>query len=109
MSKYRRPLDDDTLLSISVSATISRHRFDTDPADMLAEVRELAGDRTDILTWEAGTWAGYYGRDLGVQPAFTEALRAIGSEEAFALGRKRRAEPAHSAPNPPERRNVSNP
>lgn len=93
-----------TLLSLKLSATITRHQFDADATAVIAEIRELAGDRTDILAEVAGRWAGFHGQTLGVQPAFAEAIRAIGSEEAFELGRKRSAERMHSAPNPPELR-----
>lgn len=100
----RRPLDPDTMLGVTISATISRHRYDKDPTDLIGELRELAGDRADILAQEAGRWAGYYGEDLGVQPALVDALRSLpGAEEWVALGHQRRAAGGHSAPNPPER------
>ena len=105
MSRYRRPLDDDTMLNISISAAITRHQFDADATAALAEIRELAGDRTDILAEVAGRWAGFYGDDLGVQPALVDALRALpGAEQWVELGIERRSAGKHSAPNPSEKR-----
>ena len=72
----RRPLDPDTMLGVTISATISRHRYDKDPTDLITELLQLAGDRGDILAQEAGRWAGFYGEDLGVQPELVAALRS---------------------------------
>lgn len=102
MSQYRQPLDPDTALGIRISATISRHRYDTDPTTLLAELNEMAHGHPEILAEQAGGWVGYYGHDLGVQPALVNALRSLpGAEEWVALGQQRRAAPMHGAPEPP--------
>lgn len=84
-------LSKDTLLSISLSATIARHKYSRDPSQAVAELMAEAGARTDLLAEEAGLWVGFYESDPDVQ-SMVAALREIpGSEQWVELGRLRRS------------------
>ncbi len=56
----RTGLHPDVALDITLSATCSRNRYTDDPGPVIAELRALAGRRTDILARVAGSFAGYY-------------------------------------------------
>lgn len=52
----------------------------------------MAHGHAKILAEQAGGWVGYYGHDLGVQPALVDALRSLpGAEQWVGLGQQRRA------------------
>lgn len=85
------------LLDIELSALCSRERYTTDPEPVIAELRQLAGKRTDILAEVAGLWAGYFG-DEYTRPLADALLTIDGVEPWAELGRTRRGAPPHSAP-----------
>ncbi|MFK4760282.1 hypothetical protein ACI3KS_05040 [Microbacterium sp. ZW T5_45] len=89
-------LHPDTLLSIRLSATMSRNRYTSDPGPVIDELRQIAGDRLDILADEVGTWIGYFEDDH--TRTLTTALRALplDMDDAIALGQRRRHEPPPS-------------
>ena len=89
-------LHPDTLLSIHLSATMSRNRYTSDPGPVIDELRQIAGDRLDILAEEVGRWIGYYEDDH--TRTLTTALRALplDMDDAIALGQFRRHEPPPS-------------
>lgn len=98
----RSPLSPETLLDIELSSTCSRHRWDEDPAEVLAELQRTAGERPDILAEVAGTWIGFY-EDDPVQQALLAGLRTIpGIDGWIAVGRERR-EPSHRTPFRPRK------
>lgn len=92
-----RPLDPDTLLSIALSAICSRNQYTDDPGPVIAELTATAGDRTDLLAREAGTWSGFYD-DEYTHTLAVALLEIPGAGEWIALGQKRRAAPWHSTP-----------
>lgn len=88
-------LDPRTALGVKLSATMSRHKYTNDPAAVVAELRELAGDDTALLAEEVGSWIGFYGNDEGVG-TLTTALRGMTDLDLqpwIELGQKRRAAP----------------
>ncbi|WP_404475120.1 hypothetical protein [Microbacterium aerolatum] len=92
-----RPLDADTSLGVRLSAICSRNRYTDDPAPVIAELLEAAGDKTEILAREVGTWAGFYDSE------HTHALAAAqleipGAAEWEPVGRERRTMGWHSTP-----------
>lgn len=92
-----KPLDPDTALGVKLSAICSRSRYTTDPAPVIAELLETAGDRTDILAEEAGTWSGFF--DSEHTHTLAVALLEIpGAAEWAVVGRERRGTPWHSTP-----------
>ena len=85
----------DTLLGIHLSTICSRNQYTRDPGPVLDELRTVAGDRTDILTREIGTWVGYYEDEHTI--ILTTALRTLpGLEPWIQLGQQRRGAPRHS-------------
>lgn len=90
-------LSPDTLLDIELSALCSRHRYTTDPAPVLDELRRRAGARTDILARVAGTWAGYY-RDEHTATLADALLTIDGADEWVQLGKRRSSAPPHKNP-----------
>ncbi|MEV7827340.1 hypothetical protein [Microbacterium enclense] len=54
------PLHPAVALGIHLSTICSRNRYTTDPAPVIAELLEVAGDRGDVLAFAVGRWAGYY-------------------------------------------------
>lgn len=92
-----RGLDPDTKLSVLIDAICSRNRYTTNPAPVIAELLEVAGDRRDILAEAVGTWVGYFDDDY--IRILTTALRELpGLEPWIALGEYRRAQRPHSTP-----------
>lgn len=87
-----RGLSPERLLTVHLDAICSRNRYTTDPAPVIAELYERAGDRTDILTEAVGTWVGYFEDDY-TRPLCT-ALRAFPDLEPWIeLGQHRRSMP----------------
>ncbi len=93
----REHLDDDTRLTILLSATITRHRYDADTAAVIAELRELAGGRDGVLVETAGTWAGYHSEDPH-SARLVAALRSLPGAEAWVEEGRRRAGMWHETP-----------
>lgn len=92
-------LTPDTRLSIHLDAICSRNRYTTDPAPVIAELRETAGDRVDVLTESVGTWVGFFEDDI--TRVLCDALRELPDLEPWiALGKERRARPDHRTPRP---------
>lgn len=83
------------MLGIRLSTICSRNRYERDTAPVIAELLEVAGDRGDVLAYEAGRWAGYY--DEGHTAALVAAIIAEvpGAADWTHVGRARRAAPAH--------------
>lgn len=85
------------MLSIELSAICSRNRYTTDPEPVLAELRQAAGARHDILAEVAGSWAGYY--DGQYTHTLASALRTIPGADAWVgHGAERRSAAPHRAP-----------
>ncbi|MDR6142025.1 hypothetical protein QE375_001579 [Microbacterium foliorum] len=91
-----RGLSPDVALSIEISAVMSRNKYTDDPAPVIAELYETAGDRIDLLTTEVGGWVGYYEDDY--TRVLTTALRALPLDLAdeIARGLERRGMGHHS-------------
>ena len=90
-----RPLHPDTLLGIRLSAICSRHRYDHDTAPVIAELLEVAGDRGNLLAFEAGRWAGYYDDEHTAALVAAIITEIPGAAAWTHEGRSRRAVPAH--------------
>lgn len=86
-----RPKTAEELTRIAILGVASRNQDTTDPAAVIGEMRELAGDHEQWFLEEAGNWAGYMSR-AGALPhdrPLVEAILAIpGTEEAVELGRR---------------------
>jgi hypothetical protein len=90
-------LSPDTLLSIHLGAIMSRARYTSDTAFVIAELTETAGDRLEVLQEAVGTWIGFYEDDY--TRTLADALRDIpGVEPWIAVGVERRAIPDHRTP-----------
>lgn len=90
-------LSPDTLLSIHLGAIMSRARYTSDPAPVIAELLEAAGDRVEVLREAVGTWIGFYEDDY--TRALCDGLRSIPGVEAWIVeGARRRAVPNHRTP-----------
>jgi len=90
-------LSADVRLGVHLSAICARNQYTTDPESVIAELRQLAGARDDILVQEAGTWAGFHEADPNVQ-LLTDALKELpGVGPWVELGRKRWRAPMHGA------------
>lgn len=86
-------LHPDVLLSVQLGAVIGRDQYSSDQTLIdakIAEIRELAGVRTDILNREVGSWVGYY--DSPETKSLVVALLAAfpGAVPWLSLGRERR-------------------
>ncbi|MCA1306953.1 hypothetical protein LC082_08580 [Microbacterium esteraromaticum] len=92
-----RPLDPLTALSIELSATMSRHKYTSDSETAIGELRQLAADHPSILATEAGRWAGFHETDPH-STALVDALKAISTPDAIALGRSRFMAGSHTTP-----------
>lgn len=91
-------LSADTLLSIHLGAILSRNRYTSDPAPVIAEMLETAVDRAEVLQEAAGTWVGFY-EDDHVR-TLCDALRDIpGVARWIVVGTERRAIPHHRTPD----------
>lgn len=84
-------------LSVTLDAICSRNRYTSDPAPVVAELLETAGDRTDVLAESVGTWVGFF-EDAYTQTLCTALRELPGLEEWIALGRCRRNLPDPSTP-----------
>lgn len=94
----------DTALDIRLSAIITRGKFTTDPAPVIAELRATAGTRVDVLRGTVGTWIGYFGGDEHLRILVDALLAEFGADTlqpAIELGRSRRGV-GHTTPPPPE-------
>ena len=90
-------LGPDTLVSIHLGAIMSRARYTSDPAPVIEELTDTAGDRVEVLQEAVGTWIGFYEDDY--TRTLADALRAIrGVEPWIAVGVERRAVPDHRTP-----------
>lgn len=90
-----RPLHPDVALGIRLSAICSRNRYTSDPGPVIAELLEAAGDRTDVLAYEVGRWAGYYD-DEHTAVLVAAIVRDIPGAAAWTHeGRAKRSAPAH--------------
>ena len=58
-----RPLHLAAMRGIHLSAICSRNRYERHAAPVIAELLQVAGDRTDVLAFEAGRHAGSYDAD----------------------------------------------
>lgn len=86
-----RPKTAEELTRIAIAGLASGCQDTTDPAPVIARMRELAGDHEDWFLEEAGNWAGYVSRSgvLPHQRPLVEAILATpGTEEAVELGRR---------------------
>jgi hypothetical protein len=90
-----RPLHPDVALGIHLSTICSRSRYTTDPAPVIAELLDVAGDRGDVLAYEAGRWAGYYDDEhtAVLVAAIVESIPGAGRWAPE--GRAKRSAPAH--------------
>lgn len=84
-----RRLDPERALEISINGTARRRAADnTDTLTAVAELRELAGDRTDVMAKELGAiLGGYLGSPLSspldLKAAYLLALAGGGEEHAL--------------------------
>lgn len=90
-----RPLDPDVALGIRLSTICSRNRYTTDPGPVIAELLEVAGDRGDVLAFEAGRWAGYYDDEHTAVLVAAIVADVPGGAAWTGEGRARRAAPPH--------------
>jgi hypothetical protein len=96
----RSPLDQDTMLDVTLSAICARNQYTRDPAPVIAELIAAADGRDDVLAQAAGIWAGYF--DAAETSTLATALRMLpGTATWVAEGRRRRGIPRHGAPIPP--------
>lgn len=93
----RSGLDPDTALDVRLSAICGRNQYTKDPAPVIDELHQAAGDRLDILARVAGRWAGFYDSPH-TAPLCSALLLIPGALEWVALGRARRDAGSHSAP-----------
>lgn len=92
------PLDRDAALLVSLHAVCSRNKYTRDPGPVLAEPREIAAGRDDLLVQAAGVWAGYEDSDEWSRPLAQALLELPGTAEWAQLGRQRRRLPVNSGP-----------
>ncbi|MGN7969037.1 hypothetical protein [Microbacterium sp. 22296] len=90
-----RPLHPDVALGIHLSTICSRNRYTTDPAPVIAELFDVAGDRGDVLAFEVGRWAGYYDDEHTAVLVAAIIESVPGAEEWAPTGREKRSAPAH--------------
>ena len=79
----------DTRLEITLSATISRHQWDTDPTRLRDELHTIAGERADLLAKTAGIWAGAHHEHTQHQPVRDMLLTIPGASDWAPLGQQR--------------------
>lgn len=95
-------LHPDVMLGVKLSATIARGKYD-DPEPTIEELYRLAGDRTDILAKETGTWAGWHDGERDTQ-RMVDALKTIpGIVPWYKVGQQRRNAPRHGTHDYPQR------
>jgi len=92
-----RTLSADTMLSIRVGCVMTRNQFTQNPAAVMTELRETAGDRLDILAAEVGRFIGFY--DDQWTHTLVEALRVefsdLDLQPHIELGQRRRNAGTH--------------
>lgn len=95
-----RPLDPDTLLSVELGAIMSRDRYTSEPGPVIAQLRETAGVRVDLLAAEVGSWVGFYRSEHTrlLADALLEAFSNLDLQPWIEVGRKRQHTPPHSTP-----------
>lgn len=109
MARDRRAPDHDRLLVARISGIARRHASWRAPAGneiaaAAAELREVAGDRPDLLAEEAGIQLGFHegGLDEPRAKAAAQLLIAAGADESLIPGwideGRRRAEIRHRPP-----------
>lgn len=82
-------LDATTMLDIRLSATISRGQYTRTPDEIITDLRQIAGHRTDVFAHVAGTWAGFHENTPHLAD-LVAALRDLpGADEWVPLGRAR--------------------
>ncbi|MCC4906991.1 hypothetical protein [Microbacterium sp. cx-59] len=88
-------LHPDVMLSISITAAMSRDQYTGHPQPVIDELRQLGGARTDILLPDVGRWIGYHG--IEENKILTSALLAAfpGAVSFIAEGQERRGKPPH--------------
>ncbi|AXA97572.1 hypothetical protein [Microbacterium sp. PM5] len=93
----RSGLNPDTALDVLLSAICGRNQYTKDPAPVIDELHQVAGDRLDILARVAGGWAGFYDSPH-TAPLCNALLLIPGALECVALGRASREAGSHGAP-----------
>lgn len=93
-------LDPDTLLCVELSGIMSRDRYTRDPGPVIARLREVAGDRPDLLAVEVGSWVGFYGDEHThtLAEALQSAFADLDLAPHIAGGWARRYTPTHRTP-----------
>jgi hypothetical protein len=86
-------LHPDVQLSVEIGALIGRDKYTRDQAVIdakIADLRKLAGVRTDILNRDVGSWVGYYDSPE-TKPLIVALLAAFpGAVPWISLGQERR-------------------
>lgn len=93
-------LDPDTALDVRLSAICTRNQYTTDPAPVIAELREAAQGRDDVIVTVVGSWAGYYSSPDTRILAEALVVEFSPHEKLLAEGRGRARAPRHGAPQP---------
>lgn len=95
-----RSLDPDTHLSVRLGAIMCRNQYTDRPGPVIAQLRAMAGDRTDILAREVGMWVGFYDNPhtQRLRSALFEAFADLDLGPWVELGRRRAATRPHSTP-----------
>lgn len=76
---------------------MSRNRYTTNPAPVIAQLISTAGDRISVLQEAAGTWVGFYEDEY--TRVLCDALREIpGVGPWIRVGVERRSIPDHRTP-----------
>lgn len=83
-------LEPRTQLGVQLSAICGRHRYTAEPASVITELRAVAGQETDLLAEECGTWCGFY-RDEHPQILADSIIEQIhGAADWTSVGERRR-------------------
>jgi hypothetical protein len=90
------PMHPDNRLEITLSATISRHQWDTDPTRLVAELHAIADGRGDLLAKTAGLWAGYHHTLTEHAPVRQALLTIPGATDWAPTGQQRADAPTHA-------------
>lgn len=96
----RRTLGPDDLLRVQLDAMISNAQFTRDPGGVIAELRRIAGDRTDLLAESVGIWVGAapFGLGFEYQRVLWEALSEMDGIDVWVeVGRERGSRPAYTS------------
>lgn len=87
----------DTALTVHLHAVCARNQWASDPGPVRDELRQIAGDRNDLLIEAAGLRARYQDGDEHMR-ALADALLGLPGVDEWALGRRRRRAPMQSTP-----------